>query len=100
MDMDPGCTRRHGYAKSFNGRFRRERLNRELLHALSKSRVVLELWQYYYDHQRSHRSSGLQTAARFNQTQGATPSLLQNLGVEQNSKDKQRPAGILSLKVD
>jgi len=48
-----------GYAESFNGRFRAECLNRELLYTLSESRVVFEDWRRYYNHERPHRSLGL-----------------------------------------
>ena len=105
--IDPGCPWQNGYAESFNGRFRQECLNRELLYTLSESRVVFEDWRQYYNHQRPHRSLGLQTPAQFAQSQGkqgsgssrATPSLHRNLGVEQNSEDKPKPSGTVSSQV-
>ena len=66
--IDPGCPWQNGYAESFNGRFRAECLNRELLYTLSESRVVFEDWRRYYNHQRPHRSLGLQTPAQFART--------------------------------
>jgi putative transposase len=105
--IDPGCPWQNGYAESFNGRFRRECLNRELLYTLSESRVVFEDWRHYYNHQRPHRSLGLQTPAQFAETLGtqgsgfsrATPSLHQNLGTEQDRKNKPKPPGTVSSKV-
>lgn len=106
--IDPGCPWQNGYAESFNGRFRQECLNRELLYTLSESRVVFEDWRLYYNHQRPHRSLGLQTPAQFAQSQGkqgsgssrATPSLHQNLGTEQSSEDKPKPSETVSSQLD
>jgi transposase InsO family protein len=92
--IDPGCPWQNGYAESFNGRFRAECLNRELLYTLSESRVVFEDWRQYYNHERPHRSLGLQTPNQFAQNQSdegsasgrATPSLRRSLEVEQKSK--------------
>ncbi len=67
--IDPGCPWQNGYAESFNGRFRAECLNRELLYTLSESRVVFEDWRSYYNHERPHRSLGLQTPAKFAESQ-------------------------------
>ncbi|MGB0579750.1 MAG: DDE-type integrase/transposase/recombinase [Limisphaerales bacterium] len=39
--IEPGCPWQNGYAESFNGRFRAECLNRELLCTLSKSRASI-----------------------------------------------------------
>ena len=106
--IDPGCPWQNGYAESFNGRFRRECLNRELLYTLSESRVVFEDWRQYYNHQRPHRSLGLQTPAQFAQSQQkqdsgssrATPPLHRNLGSEQSSEDKPKPSGTVSSQLD
>jgi len=40
--IESGCPWQNGYAESFNGRFRRECLNRELIYTLSEGRVVFE----------------------------------------------------------
>jgi len=105
--IDPGCPWQNGYAESFNGRFRREWLNRELLYTLSESRVVFADWRHYYNHQRPHRSLGLQTPAEFAQSQArpgsgfsrTTASLHRNLEAKQNNKDKPKPSGTVSSKV-
>ena len=86
--IEPGCPWQNGYAESFNGRFRRECLNRELIYTLSEGRVVFEDWRRYYNQERPHRSLGLQTPAAFAKNQGkqvsgysrATPSLHRKLG--------------------
>ena len=41
IHIDQGCPWQNGYAESFNGRFRAECLNRELLCTLSKSRASI-----------------------------------------------------------
>lgn len=63
--IDPGCPGQNGYAESFNSRFRAECLDRELLYTLNESRVVFADWRDYYNHQRPHRSLGLQTPHAF-----------------------------------
>jgi len=94
--IDPGCPWQNGYAESFNGRFRAECLNRELLYTLSESRVVFEDWRRYYNHERPHRSLGLQTPAKFAQSQlvegsasgRPTASLRRSLQGNQKKTDK------------
>ena len=46
---------REGHAESFNSRFRRERLNRELIYTLSKGRVAINDWRHYYSGVQPHR---------------------------------------------
>jgi len=106
--IEPGCPWQNGYAESFNGRFRRECLNRELLYTLSESRVVFEDWRQYYNQERPHRSLGLQTPSQFAETLGnqgsgssrATPSFHRNLGARQRSEDKPKPSETVSSEVD
>jgi len=102
--IDPGCPWQNGYVESFNGRFRAECLNRELLYTLSESRVVFEDWRQYYNHERPHRSLNLQTPAQFAKTEAvqgsvsgrATPSLQPNLGCKEQSNDKPKPPETVS----
>lgn len=90
--IEPGCPWQNGYVESFNGRFRRECLNRELIYTLSEGRVVFEDWRRYYNQERPHRSLGLQTPAVFAKNQGeavsgcsrATPSLHRKLEAKDN----------------
>lgn len=63
--IDPGCPWQNGYVESFNGRFRAECLDRELIYTLSESRVVVSDWRHYYNNTRPHRSLGLLTPAEF-----------------------------------
>ena len=94
--IEPGCPWQNGYAESFNGRFRRECLNRELIYTLSEGRVVFEDWRRYYNQERPHRSLGLQTPAEFAKNQReqgsgssrATPAFHRNLEWQQNNKLK------------
>jgi len=104
--IDPGCPWQNGYAESFNGRFRRECLNRELIYTWSEGRVVFEDWRRYYNTERPHRSLGLQTPAQFAKNRGvqgsgssrATPALHRNLESEQNN-NKPKPPEIVSSQV-
>ena len=105
--IEPGCPWQNGYAESFNGRFRRECLNRELLYTLSEGRVVFEDWRRSYNQERPHRSLGLQTPSQFAENQGAqgsgssraTPSLHRNLEFKQNNKNKPKPPETVSSKM-
>ena len=54
--IEPGCPWQNGYAESFNSRFRRECLDREVIYTLSEGRVVINDWRHYYNHVRPHRS--------------------------------------------
>ena len=90
--IDPGCPWQNGFAESFNGRFREECLNRELLYTLSETRVVVEDWRQYYNTQQPHRSLNLQTPsafAKYSHVLGsgrATPSLHQGHQPQQKNK--------------
>ena len=46
---------RECHAESFNSRFRRECLDRQLICALSKGRVAINDWRQYYNGVRPHR---------------------------------------------
>ena len=102
--IEPGCPWQNGDAESFNGRFRAECLNRELLYTLSESRVVFEDWRSYYNHERPHRSLGLQTPAKFAQSQSfegpdsgrPTASLRRSLQEKRKKTDKPKPPETVS----
>jgi hypothetical protein len=70
--------------ESFNDKFRRECLNRELIYTLSESRVIFADYRHLHNYERPHRCLGLLTpkayAKPFNCLSGsgrATPSLRQ-----------------------
>ncbi len=63
--IDPGRPWRNGYAESFNGRFREERLDRELICALSESRVIFADWKDCCSNHRPHGSPGALTPSEF-----------------------------------
>jgi len=63
--IDPGCPWQNGYVESFNGRFREECLDRELIYTLSESRVIFGDWRDYYNNTRPHRSLDLLTPSEF-----------------------------------
>lgn len=77
--IEPGCPWQNGYAESFNSRFRRECLDRELIYTLSEVRVVINDWRHYYNHVRPHRSLRLlapSAYARCQQSQASAPCAL------------------------
>ena len=102
--IDPGSPWQNGYAERFNGRFRAECLNREVLYTLSESRVVFEDWRSSSNHERPHRSLGLQTPAKFAQSQlvegtvsgRPAASLRRSLQDKQKKTDKPKPPGTVS----
>ncbi len=59
--IDPGCPWQNGYMESFNDKFRRECLNRELIYTLSESRVIFADYRHLHNYERPHRSPGLLT---------------------------------------
>jgi putative transposase len=59
--IDPGCPWQNGYVESFNDKFRRECLKRELIYTLSESRVIFADYRHLHNYERPHRSLGLLT---------------------------------------
>ncbi|WP_425503860.1 integrase core domain-containing protein [Cerasicoccus frondis] len=100
--IDPGCPWQNGFVESFNDKFRRECLNRELIYTLSESRVIFDDYRQLHNHERPHRSLGLLTPAQFAKQQSTgsgsvrpTASLRQNLNNPTNPVNN-NPTGILS----
>jgi transposase InsO family protein len=56
--IEPGSPWENGYVESFNGKFRDEFLNRELLDTLLEARVLTARWQWHYNKDRPHSSLG------------------------------------------
>ena len=54
--IEPGSPWENGYIESFNGKFRDEFLNRELLDTLLEARVLTARWRQYYNTERPHSS--------------------------------------------
>jgi len=63
--IEPGSPWQNGFAESFNGRFREECLNREVLHGLREARVVFSEWRKFYNEERPHRSLQMMTPKEF-----------------------------------
>lgn len=59
--IDPGCPWQNSYVESFNDKFRRECLNRELIYTLSESRIIFADYRHLHNYERPHRSLGLPT---------------------------------------
>lgn len=69
--IEPGSPWQNGYTESFNARLREECLDREQVWTLTEARVVLEDWQWKYNHIRPHRSLGYITPLKFAQQEPA-----------------------------
>jgi putative transposase len=59
----PGSPWENGYVESFNGKFRDEFLNRELLDTLLEARVLTARWRREYNRVRPHSSLGYRPPA-------------------------------------
>jgi len=103
--IDPGCPWQNGYVESFNDKFRRECLNRELIYTLSESRVIFADYRHLHNYERPHRSLGLLTPKAYAKqltclsgSGRATPSLRQ-IGDQPQPLEttNNQPLGNLSL---
>jgi putative transposase len=61
--IEPGSPWENGYVESFNGKFRDEFLNRELLDTLTEARVLTERWRRHYNEERPHSALGYRAPA-------------------------------------
>ena len=61
--IEPGSPWENGYTESFNGKFRDEFLNRELLDTLLEAKVLTERWRRHYNEERPHSSLGYRAPA-------------------------------------
>ena len=61
--IEPGSPWENGYVESFNGKFRDEFLNRELLDTLLEARVLTARWRRHYNKDRPHSSLGYRPPA-------------------------------------
>ena len=58
MFIEPGSPWENGYVESFNGKFRDELLNREVISTLTEARILIEWWRKEYNQVRPHSSLG------------------------------------------
>ena len=63
MFIEPGSPWENGYVESFNGKFRDELLNREVLSTLTEARILIEWWRKGYNQVRPHSSLGYRPPA-------------------------------------
>jgi transposase InsO family protein len=63
--IQPGSPWENAYVESFNSRFRREFLSRELFNTLAEAQVLTEKHRLWYNHVRPHSSLEYQTPAQF-----------------------------------
>jgi putative transposase len=54
--IEPGSPWENGYIESFNGKFRDELLNGEILTTLQEAKVLVEQWRRHYNTKRPHSS--------------------------------------------
>ncbi|MFC1588183.1 IS3 family transposase [Planctomycetota bacterium] len=65
--IDPGSPWQNGFIESFNGKFRAECLNREMLWSRGEAQTVCNWWQQVYNYFRPHSSLGQKTPKEFAQ---------------------------------
>jgi len=61
--IEPGSPWENGYNESFNGKFRDEFLNREILDTLLEAKVLSQRWRQEYNTRRPHSSLGYRPPA-------------------------------------
>jgi putative transposase len=61
--IEPGSPWENGYIESFNGKFRDELLNREILDTVLEARVLTARWRRYYNEERPHSALGYRPPA-------------------------------------
>jgi len=61
--IEPGSPWENGYVESFNGKFRDEFLDREVLYTLQEAQVLIERWRKEYNTIRPHSSLGYRPPA-------------------------------------
>lgn len=61
--IEPGSPWENGYIESFNGKFRDELINREIIYTLKEAKKLIEKWQKEYNQVRSHSSLGYKPPA-------------------------------------
>ena len=61
--IEPGSPWENGYVESFNGKFRDEFLDREILYPLQEAKVLIERWRKEYNTIRPHSSLGYRPPA-------------------------------------
>ena len=70
--IEPGSPWENGYNESFNGKLRKEFLDRELFYTLKETQVLTAEWRHLYNHIRPHSSLGYKPPAPLTKT--ATPA--------------------------
>ena len=67
--IDPSSPCQNVYVESFQCKFRRECLGREIFYTLTECRVVVDGWKRKYNQVRPHRSLGVQSPLEFARNQ-------------------------------
>lgn len=61
--IEPGSPWENGFCESFNGRFRDELLNGEVLYSLKEVQIIIEQWRKHYNTKRPHPALGYKPPA-------------------------------------
>ena len=61
--IEPGSPWENGYCESFNGRFRDELLNGEIVYSLREAQIIIEEWRRHYNTKRPHSALGYRPPA-------------------------------------
>jgi putative transposase len=61
--IEPGSPWENGYIESFNGKFRDELLNGEIIYTLAEAKILIEAWRREYNQVRPHSSLGYRPPA-------------------------------------
>jgi len=63
--IEPGHPWENGFVESFNGKFREECLNMEVLRSRAEAQVIADRWKRFYNTERFHSSLGYKTPVAF-----------------------------------
>lgn len=90
--IEPGSPWQNGFIESFNGKFRAECLNRELLWSRGETQVICDWWRQVYNHFRPHSSLGNKTPVEYAHGMEYTSCTGKMLGKAMDYKHKMDPA--------
>ena len=79
--IEPGSPWENGYGESFNGKFRDEFLNRELLDTVLEAKVLTQRWRKHYNTVRPHSALGYRPPA---------PEAFQPFGLDSEARTESR----------
>ena len=72
--IEPGHPWENGFIESFNGKFREECLNMEIIRSKTEAQVIADQWMQYYNHERMHSALDYQTPVEYRAAYEASTS--------------------------